>query len=145
VKPSDEHEGANCGAISALLARIGDKWTVLVVEMLRDGAMRFSEMRRAIGVISQRMLTLTLRGLERDGLVTRTVYPTVPPRVEYALTTRGRTLREPLCALAEWVRKHQSAIEQSQKRFDAEHVDSKNVRLGPRRVPPLAIVRKARS
>jgi DNA-binding HxlR family transcriptional regulator len=117
---------------------------VLVVEMLRDGPMRFSEMRRAIGVISQRMLTLTLRGLERDGLVTRTVYPTVPPRVEYALTTRGRTLREPLCALAEWVRKHQSAIEQSQKRFDAEHVDSKNVRHSSRRVPPLAIVRKAR-
>jgi DNA-binding HxlR family transcriptional regulator len=65
-------------------------------------------------------------------------------RVEYELTTRGRTLREPLCALAEWVRKHQSAIEQAQKRFDAEHVDSKNVRHSPRRVPPLALVRRAR-
>lgn len=138
MKPCDRHEAENCGAISEILARIGDKWTVLVVELLRDGPMRFSEMRRAIGSISQRMLTLTLRGLERDGLVTRTVYPTVPSRVEYELTTRGRTLREPLCALADWVRTNRLAIEQAQKRFDAEHVASKNVRHSPRRVPPLA-------
>ena len=137
MKPSDQHEAVNCGAISEILARIGDKWTVLVVELLRDGPMRFSALRRAIGVISQRMLTLTLRGLERDGLVTRTVHPTVPPRVEYELTTRGRTLGEPLCALAEWVRTHLPAIEQAQKRFDAEHVDSKNVRRAPRRAPVL--------
>ena len=137
MKPSDQHEGAGCHVIGEVLARIGDKWTVLVVELLRDGPMRFSAIRRAIGMISQRMLTLTLRGLERDGLVTRTVYPTVPPRVEYELTTGGRSLGKPLCALAEWVRTHLPAIEQAQKRFDAEHVDSKNVRHAPRRAPVL--------
>jgi DNA-binding HxlR family transcriptional regulator len=84
--PSNKHEPDECEAISATLARIGDKWTLLVVELLAGGPMRFNEMRRTIGDISQRMLTLTLRGLERDGLVTRTVFPTIPPRVEYELT-----------------------------------------------------------
>lgn len=134
-----------CGAISEILARIGDKWTVLVVELLAAGPMRFSAIRRTIGSISQRMLTLTLRGLERDGLVTRTVHPTVPPQVEYELTARGRTLRAPLCTLAEWVRANQQAIEQAQKRFDAEHVNSKNVRAAPRRVPATPLSRRTRS
>lgn len=145
MKPGDAHDGGMCGAISEILARIGDKWTVLVVELLANGPMRFSEMRRAIGTISQRMLTLTLRGLERDGLVTRTVYPTVPPKVEYELTARGRTLRGPLCGVAEWVRKNQSAINEAQQRFDAGHVDSKNVRQSPRRVPAVPLSRRARS
>src|SRR5579872_7464803 len=92
------HEPGECKLVSETLARIGDKWTVLVVELLcaGRGPMRFNEIRRAIGGISQRMLTLTLRSLERDGLVTRTVHPTIPPRVDYALTALGHTLRTPL-------------------------------------------------
>ena len=83
MKRGYTHVPEECGAISQILSRIGDKWTVLVVSMLGNGPMRFNEIRREIGGISQRMLTLTLRGLERDGLVTRTVFPTVPPRVDY--------------------------------------------------------------
>ncbi len=88
-----------CRAVSELLSRVGDKWTVLVVSVLADGSMRFSEIRRALGSISQRMLTLTLRGLERDGLVTRTVTPSIPPRVDYELTALGRSLIEPVNGL----------------------------------------------
>jgi DNA-binding HxlR family transcriptional regulator len=102
------------------LDRVGDKWSVLVVGMLGDGPKRFSELRRLIEGVSQRMLTLTLRGLERDGLVTRTVYPTVPPRVDYALTPTGRTLLEPVRALADWAFKNWPAIQGAQKRFDAK-------------------------
>ena len=142
LKPDDQQEHGDCRAISETLARIGDKWTVLVVELLRDGPMRFNEMRRTIDGISQRMLTLTLRGLERDGLVTRTQYPTIPPRVEYELTTLGRTLRGPLGAIAEWARTHRPAIERAQKLFDAASIGSKNVRRSPRRVP--AFVRNTR-
>ena len=92
MKPSPVHLPSDCRAVSDVLARIGDKWSVLVVSRLGDGPLRFNELRRAIGGISQRMLTLTLRGLERDGLITRTVYPTIPPRVDYALTALGRDL-----------------------------------------------------
>jgi DNA-binding HxlR family transcriptional regulator len=88
----------DCRAVSEVLARVGDKWTVLVVSTLGAGPKRFNELRKALGSISQRMLTLTLRGLERDGLVTRTVYPTVPPRVDYELTKLGRSLLEPVSA-----------------------------------------------
>jgi len=142
LKPSEEPDPGTCRATSETLQRIGDKWTVLVVELLRDGPMRFNEMRRTIGDISQRMLTLTLRGLERDGLVTRTVYPTIPPRVEYELTTLGRTLREPLIAIADWARTHRPAIERARERFDAANSGKANVRRSPRRV--AAFVRKAR-
>src|SRR4249920_207727 len=90
--PSNLHVREDCRAVSEVLARVGDKWTVLVVSMLGDGPRRFNELRRALGSISQRMLTLTLRGLERDGLVTRTVFPTIPPRVDYELTKLGRSL-----------------------------------------------------
>lgn len=136
LKP-DERDHGDCRAISETLARIGDKWTVLVVELLRDGPMRFNELRRTINGISQRMLTLTLRGLERDGLVTRTQYPTIPPRVEYELTPLGRTLRAPLGAIAEWARTNRPMIERAQKLFDAAYLGSKNVRRGPRRVPAI--------
>src|ERR671917_2342183 len=98
--PGTLHVPEDCRAISQVLARVGDKWTVLVVSSLGDGPKRFNELRKALGSISQRMLTLTLRGLERDGLVTRTVYPTIPPRVEYELTKLGRTLYEPIAAVA---------------------------------------------
>jgi DNA-binding HxlR family transcriptional regulator len=76
-----DHRSANCQAVNSVLARVGDKWSVLVIVLLGDGPKRFNEMKRMVGGISQRMLTLTLRGLERDGLVTRTVFPTIPPRV----------------------------------------------------------------
>jgi DNA-binding HxlR family transcriptional regulator len=92
----------------------------LVVGILGDGPVRFNELRRRIGNISQRMLTLTLRGLERDGLVTRTVHPTIPPSVEYELTSLGRSLFEPLDAVAVWARKHRIAIEKKRREFDAD-------------------------
>ena len=110
---------------------------MLVVELLRDGPMRFNEIRRTINGISQRMLTLTLRGLERDVLETRTLYPTIPPRVEYELTGLGRTLREPLGAIAEWARTHRPTIERAQRTFDAAPTGSKNVRRNPRLAPAL--------
>lgn len=106
-----------------LLDRIGDRWTVLVVVALSDGSARFSELRRRIEGISQKMLTQTLRGLERDGLVHRTVYPEVPVRVEYSLTEAGRTLREPLRALQEWAIAHLGHVAASQQAYDqANHL-----------------------
>lgn len=143
MKPGDQHDPGDCRAISETLARIGDKWTVLVVELLRDGPMRFNEIRRTVNAISQRMLTLTLRGLERDGLVTRTMFPTIPPRVEYELTALGRTLRGPLGAIADWARTNRPAIDRAQKLFDAAHAGSKNVRRITRRAP--ALLRPTRS
>jgi DNA-binding HxlR family transcriptional regulator len=103
--PGNLHVPEDCRAASEVLGRVGDKWTVLVVSTLGNGPMRFNELRRALGSISQRMLTLTLRALERDGLVTRTVFPIVPPRVDYELTRLGRSLLEPVNALALWARK----------------------------------------
>ena len=135
--PSDKNEPGECDAISATLARIGDKWTLLVVKLLASGPMRFNEMRRTIGSISQRMLTLTLRGLERDGLVTRTVFPTIPPRVEYELTRLGRTLRVPVIALAEWARKNLPTMEEARKAFDAGSTAKPSHRRAPRRAPPF--------
>src|ERR1700676_2176100 len=92
----------SCLAVREVLNRVGDKWSVLIVSLLGDRPKRFNELRRTIEGISQRMLTLTLKGLERDGLVTRTVYPTIPPRVEYQLTALGRTLLKPIQAIAKW-------------------------------------------
>jgi DNA-binding HxlR family transcriptional regulator len=110
----------DCRAISDILARIGDKWSVLVVTRLGDKPMRFNELRRSIGGISQRMLTLTLRGLERDGLLTRTVFPTIPPRVDYALTQLGRDLLNPVSALGEWATRNQTKIARAREKFDGE-------------------------
>src|SRR6185312_4242653 len=101
-----------------ILNRVGDKWSIYTIAMLRDGPQRFSQLKRAIAGISQRMLTLTLRSLERDGLVTRTVHPTVPPSVEYALTALGRTLLEPVMALVAWADRNQRRIRQARERFD---------------------------
>ncbi len=117
--PGNLHVAEDCRAVSEVLARVGDKWTVLVVSTLGDGAKRFNELRKALGSISQRMLTLTLRGLERDGLVTRTVFPTVPPRVEYELTRLGRSLLEPVSELGLWARRNRAAIADARARFDA--------------------------
>jgi DNA-binding HxlR family transcriptional regulator len=105
--------------VSEVLSRVGDKWTVLVVSTLGDGPKRFNELRKALGSISQRMLTLTLRALERDGLVTRTVFPTIPPRVDYELTRLGRSLLEPVNELGTWARQHRAAIVDARARFDA--------------------------
>jgi DNA-binding HxlR family transcriptional regulator len=118
--PSNLHVPEDCRAVSEILARVGDKWTVLVVGVLGDGSKRFSEIRRALGSISQRMLTLTLRGLERDGLVTRTVFPTIPPRVDYELTKLGRSLLKPVNGLGLWARQNRAAIADARRRFDAE-------------------------
>jgi DNA-binding HxlR family transcriptional regulator len=119
VIPSNLHVAEDCRAVSEVLARVGDKWTVLVVSVLGDGPKRFNEVRRALGSISQRMLTLTLRGLERDGLVTRTVFPTIPPRVDYELTRLGRSLLEPVERLGTWARQNRPAIADARRRFDA--------------------------
>ena len=100
--------------------RIGDKWTVLVVQTLSDGSKRFNELRREIPSVSQRMLTLTLRNLERDGLVSRTVTPTIPPRVDYELTDLGRSLQGPICGLATWATENVERIDAAQARFDEE-------------------------
>lgn len=101
-----------------ILDLVGDKWSVYIVSVLGAGPRRFSELKRTIDGISQRMLTLTLRGLERDGLVTRTVHPTVPPSVEYALTPLGRTLIAPVMALVGWAEKNRARIRQAREKFD---------------------------
>ena len=117
--PGNLHVAEDCRAVSEVLSRVGDKWTVLVVSALGDGPARFNELRRALGSISQRMLTLTLRGLERDGLVTRTVFPTIPPRVDYELTKLGRSLLEPVSGIGLWARQNRAAIAEARQRFDA--------------------------
>lgn len=110
-----------CRTISTLLSRIGDKWTALVVQTLGEGSKRFNELRREIPSVSQRMLTLTLRNLERDGLVTRTVTPTIPPRVDYQLTGLGQSLQKPICGLVTWAMDNSGAIHAAQAEFDAAH------------------------
>ena len=122
--------GEDCRPLSEILGRIGDRWTILVVAAVGGGPRRFNRIRRAIVGISQRMLTLTLRALERDGLVVRRRYPTNPPAVEYALTERGRSLLAPLVALANWGRAHRAGIERSRSAFDREPV------AGPTPPPP---------
>ena len=119
VLPGNLDVPEDCRAVSEVLDRVGDKWSVLVVTMLGDGPKRFNELRRAIASISQRMLTLTLRGLERDGLVTRTVFATIPPRVDYALTELGRSLLVPVHGLGLWARQNRDRIQQARIAFDA--------------------------
>ena len=116
--PTLHRESEDCRAVSAILVRIGDKWSVLIVSLLGGGPRRFNEIKRMVGGISQRMLTLTLRGLERDGLVTRTVTPTNPPRVDYALTEIGLSLSQPVEALGSWARANRAEIEAARRKFD---------------------------
>jgi len=115
---SQSHD--SCLAVREILDRVGDKWSVLIVALLTDGPRRFSDLRRSIEGISQRMLTHTLKALERDGLVTRTVYPTIPPKVEYELTDLGRTLLVPITALAEWAQAKRAAIQGARAKYDAK-------------------------
>ena len=121
VLPPSPHADSDCRGVASILARVGDKWTVFVIMMLGGGPMRFNELKRMIGGVSQRMLTLTLRGLERDGLVTRTVFPTIPPRVDYELTDLGRGLSKPVEALGKWAFDHRVAIEDARARFDGRN------------------------
>jgi DNA-binding HxlR family transcriptional regulator len=112
-RPSTE-----CVVVREILDRVGDKWSVLVIALLGERGQRFSELRRAIDGISQRMLTLTLRQLERDGLVSRTVHATVPPRVDYALTPLGESVLEPLKGLMCWAAQHGETIAEARQRYD---------------------------
>jgi len=117
VLPPNAHLESDCRGVASILARVGDKWSVLVIMLLSGGPRRFNELKRMIGGISQRMLTLTLRGLERDGLVTRTVFPTIPPRVDYELTDLGRGLQGPVRELGQWAASHQNEIQDARTRF----------------------------
>ncbi len=119
-----DHDSTNCRAFNSVLARVGDKWSVLLIVLLSDKTMRFNELKRLIGGISQRMLTLTLRGLERDGLVTRTIYPTIPPKVEYRLTPLGRSLWAAVEPLGLWARGHVGDIHEARSRFDSRKADA---------------------
>lgn len=121
MKPDHFEVTPQCTAVNEILSRVGDKWTVLVVSYLGNGAMRFNELRRTISGISQKMLTATLRGLERDGFVTRTVFPTIPPRVEYELTDLGRELLVPVRALGAWAVENHERVIAARNRFDAAH------------------------
>ena len=112
---------AGCRNVAPVLNRVGDKWSMMIVMFLTDGPKRFSELKRSIDGISQRMLTLSLRGLERDGLVTRTVTPSIPPRVDYELTELGRSLREPVIALGQWAIEHIACIRAAQGKYDEAH------------------------
>ena len=118
VLPPLAHQESDCRGVASILARVGDKWSVFVIMLLGNGPRRFNEIKRMVGGISQRMLTLTLRGLERDGLVTRTVFPTIPPRVDYEFTDLGRGLWQPVEALGQWAHNHQIEIEDARTRFD---------------------------
>jgi DNA-binding HxlR family transcriptional regulator len=122
VAPQRSVHTGDCQGVARVLARIGDKWSVLVIMMLSEKPLRFNELRRLIEGISQRMLTLTLRGLERDGLVARHLTPVIPPRVDYQLTDLGRSLCEPVIALGDWARQHGMEIQRAQMLFDRRQV-----------------------
>lgn len=111
-------DDATC-RVREILDRVGDKWTVTVISELGGGPRRFTELKRGIPGISQRMLTATLRGLERDGLVTRTVHPVVPPRVDYQLTSLGRTLLDTAWTLMNWALQHVDDIGAARRKYDA--------------------------
>jgi DNA-binding HxlR family transcriptional regulator len=111
-------EATNCRAVSEVLSRVGDKWSVLVIVALREQPHRFSELKREVGGISQQMLTTTLKTLERDGMVTRTVVATMPPQVSYALTELGQSLSDTLRLLAQWSVDNLATIHESRRRYD---------------------------
>jgi DNA-binding HxlR family transcriptional regulator len=121
LKPRYTLFSSDCQAVGKVLSLIGDKWTVLVVEVLGRGPMRFNALRRHIGDISQKMLAHTLRSLERDGFVTRTVTPTTPPQVEYALTELGRGLLGPVCELVQWTIANAHRIDAARRDYAARH------------------------
>jgi DNA-binding HxlR family transcriptional regulator len=120
-----DRNSEDCRAAQSILGRVGDKWSILIIVLLGDGPKRFNEIKRIVGSISQRMLTLTVRGLERDGLVTRTQYPTIPPRVDYELTRLGRSLWEAVEPLNSWAKEHVKQVSKAQTDYDkrkSQHV-----------------------
>jgi DNA-binding HxlR family transcriptional regulator len=129
LKHSNKNVTGNCMAVHEVLSQIGDKWTVLIVRALNDGPRRFSELKRDVEGISQRMLTLNLKTLERDGFVTRTVYPTIPPRVDYELTTLGHSLSEPLGVIAQWAITNRQRIVDARIIFDAREPNEGPIRV----------------
>jgi DNA-binding HxlR family transcriptional regulator len=118
VPASATHDSSACRRVTPVLNRVGDKWSMQIVMALSNGSRRFSELKREIDGVSQRMLTLSLRGLERDGLISRHVTPTIPPRVDYELTELGISLREPVKALGQWANEHIDCIRAAQRKFD---------------------------
>ena len=129
MKHGHKHVTGNCMAVHEVLSQIGDKWTVLIVRSLNDRPRRFSELKRDVEGISQRMLTLNLKTLERDGFITRTVYPTVPPRVDYELTPLGHSLSEPLGVIAQWAITNRQRIVDARIAFDAREPYDGPVRI----------------
>ena len=125
-----------CGLVRDVLDRIGDKWSLLVINLLSGRTMRFMDIRRAVPDISQRMLTVTLRGMERDGLVRRTVFAEVPPRVEYALTPLGKTLRQLVRKLVEWSGAHLREVDAARAEYDARN--ARAAKASSTRVAPAA-------
>ena len=123
VEPSEEASRKEA-LVREILGRVADKWTLLVIEALSEGEMRFSRLREQIGGVSQKMLTKTLRQLERDGLVTRRVHPVVPPRVDYRLTPLGESLGEAVCGVWLWVEAHMEEVERSRHAYDVENPSS---------------------
>ncbi|WP_336965169.1 helix-turn-helix domain-containing protein [Sphingobium aquiterrae] len=117
--PVQDHPASECVRVSEVLARVGDKWSIQVIATLGEGPRRFNELKRAIDGISQRMLTLTLRGLERDGMITREVTPSIPPRVDYTLTSLGLSLLEPVRALGEWAIANRATVDMARSRYDS--------------------------
>ena len=121
VEASQKEEDPVCSTISELFARIGDKWTIHTIRALGEGPMRFNALRRTVGEISQKMMSATLRRLERDGFVTRTVTPSTPPQVEYALTELGQDLLRPVCALASWTIENAKRIDAARQHYDRQN------------------------
>jgi len=117
------HDTDECVSINEVLTRVGDKWSLQVISRLGQGTLRFTELKRSVDGISQRMLTLTLRQLERDGLVERTVYPTVPPKVEYTLSDFGRSILTPVTALANWALTYRLDIQAAREAFDSRQLE----------------------
>ncbi|HCV95523.1 putative HTH-type transcriptional regulator YtcD [compost metagenome] len=120
-----EIQSSDCQKISQVLARVGEKWSILIIMMLSGGPHRFTELKRSINGISQRMLTLCLRGLERDGLINRTVIAVMPPHVEYSLTPLGVSLTKPVIALGSWASDHIADIDAARAAFDQQEVEHK--------------------
>ena len=138
-----EYTPTNCHARD-VLARVGDTWSVYVIHVLDEAkTLRFSELRREVDGISQRMLTVTLRGLERDGLVVRTVYPEIPPRVEYSLTPLGSTLRQLIRGLVGWAGDHLSEVDAARAAYDKQHGAPDRVSVAERLLSKQRRARKA--
>lgn len=130
MKPVNPEIHHDCRPVGEILNQIGGKWTVLIINLLSDGPRRFSEIRRMIGGISQKVLTATLRELEMDGFVTRTVTPSIPPRVDYELTELGYDLQQPLKLLGKWAIDNRPKVLEARERYFAEHPDAMPQRKG---------------